>query len=75
MTDKELLIIIGNNIRKIRLRKNITQVELAEKCDFEKSNMRRIEAGNTNPTIKTLLKIANGLDVTIVDLLKDVKIK
>jgi transcriptional regulator with XRE-family HTH domain len=75
MTDKELLIIIGNNIRKIRLRKNITQVELAEKCDFEKSNMRRIEAGNTNPTIKTLFKIANGLDVAISDLLKETKIK
>jgi len=39
-------------------------------CDFEKSNMSRLEAGNTNPTIYTLYKISLALEIELVDLLE-----
>jgi DNA-binding Xre family transcriptional regulator len=48
----------------------MNQVDLALACDFKKPNMQRIEAGNTNPTFKTLLKIAKALEVNVADLLK-----
>ena len=35
------------------------------RCDIERANMRRIEAGRTNPTIKTLLKISTALSVKL----------
>jgi transcriptional regulator with XRE-family HTH domain len=48
----------------------MTQQELAFLCNFEKSNMSRIEKGKTNPTILTLQKISKALKVPLEDLLK-----
>lgn len=59
------LISLGKRIRKLRLSKKMTLAKLAAYCDFEKSNMARIEKGNTNPTFKTLHKIANALEIDI----------
>lgn len=62
---------IGSRIKYLRLSKNLTQLDLASLINMGDSAFRRIENGNTNPTIKTLIKIANGLNVDLVDLLKD----
>ncbi|MBB4035791.1 transcriptional regulator with XRE-family HTH domain [Dysgonomonas hofstadii] len=70
MKKEELLIAIGQNIKRIREEKNITQAELAARCNYEKSNMSRIESGRTNLTIGTLLNIAESLDTTIINLIK-----
>lgn len=69
MNKEELLIAIGENIRTIREEKNISQAELAARCNYEKSNMSRIESGKTNLTIGTLLNIAESLDTTIVKII------
>lgn len=69
MTELEYIKTLGQNIKKIRLEKKMNQVDLALACDFKKPNMQRIEAGNTNPTFKTLLKIAKALEVNVSDLL------
>ena len=71
MTDEEYLIKLGKKIKEIRLSNNISQVELANNCDFEKSNMNRIEAGRANTTIVTLRKIASALNVKVIDLIND----
>lgn len=68
MKESDLLIKIGKKIKAIRLSKNMTQNELAIACEFEKATMSRIESGQTNSTIRTLLKISDGLEVQIVDL-------
>lgn len=70
MTELEYIRTLGQNIKKIRLEKRMNQVDLALACDFKKPNMQRIEAGNTNPTFKTLLKIAKALEVNVADLLR-----
>lgn len=69
MNEKEYLKKLAHNIKKVRKEKGITQVELAYSCGFEKQNMQRIEAGKTSPTLKTLLKISDALEVDIKDLL------
>lgn len=56
---------LGKRIKTMREDKGISQQELASLCDFEKSNMSRIEAGRTNPTIGTLLKISNALNINV----------
>lgn len=69
MSDKKKLQeAIGKKIKLIRESKKIAQQDLAAKCNFEKSNMARLEAGKTNPTIYTLYKIAESLDVTLTDI-------
>lgn len=69
MTTEELLVLIGKKIKSVRDSKGISQQDLAAKCNFEKSNMSRIEAGNTNLTVRTLLKISQALSVDISELL------
>jgi len=68
MDKKKALVRIGMNIRKIRNEKNISQQDMAALCNFEKSNMSRIEAGRTNLTIGTLLKICEALEVKLADI-------
>jgi transcriptional regulator with XRE-family HTH domain len=62
---------LGERISTLRKQKGMLQVELASLLDIEKSNMSRIEAGNTNPTILLLRKICLVLEIQIEDLIKD----
>ncbi len=59
---------IGQRIRFLRESKGISQQNLAAVCNFEKANLSRIEAGRTNPTITTLYKISQALEVNISEL-------
>ena len=61
---------IGKNIKRIRLKKGLTQLDLAAACGFEESSIGRLENGKTNPTIKTLVKIATALGTKLADLVK-----
>lgn len=69
MSEIQLYRLVGKKIREVRETKKLSQQALADMCNFEKSNMSRIEAGKNNLTLKTLEKIANGLGVKIKDLL------
>ena len=71
MEKVELLRIVGSNIKKIRESKGLTQVDLVGKIDGEidTTNISRIEAGTTNPTVFTLYRIAVALEVSVKELL------
>lgn len=68
MLDHSIQVKVGNKIQKLRESKGLSQQDLAAKCNFEKSNMSRLEAGRVNPTLSTLEKVAKALDVTLVEL-------
>lgn len=68
MQEGEKLKILGQRIRMLREKKGFSQQQLASMCDFEKSNMSRLEAGRTNPTFLTLDKISLALSVKISEL-------
>lgn len=68
MSFPEISKIIGQKIKTLRLERKISQQDLAAACNFEKSNLARIESGRTNPTVATLLKICQVLDVPIAQL-------
>lgn len=71
MNDKvQLQLAIGKRVKMLREERNIPQQVLAAKCNIEKSNFSRIEAGGTNPTIYTLFKIAECLNISISELTK-----
>lgn len=69
MKKEQIQINVGNRIRQLRESKGISQQVLAAMCNFEKGNMSRIEAGRTNPTIYTLYKISQALEVKISELI------
>jgi transcriptional regulator with XRE-family HTH domain len=68
MSANSLQINVGKQVQKLREFKGLSQQDLAAKCNFEKSNMSRLEAGKVNPTLSTLEKVAKALDVSIVEL-------
>ena len=69
MTKESLQKNIGLRIKQLRLQKDVSQQDLAAQCNFEKSNMSRLEAGNVNPSAYTLLKIAKSLNIEIKEIL------
>ena len=65
------MVTIGDNIRKYRKKKNLTQKELGDIVRISNTYLSDMEIGRTNPSIKTLKRIAKGLEFSYVDLLRD----
>jgi transcriptional regulator with XRE-family HTH domain len=55
----------GTHIRKLRRARKLTQEALAERCELSVDAIRRIERGRLSPTLETLRKLANGLDLSL----------
>ena len=62
---------IGDKIKKLRNKQGLTQDELARKADLPYTTLTKIETNViTKPSIQTVVKIANGLGVSIDELIK-----
>ncbi|PAM94717.1 hypothetical protein B4N84_11805 [Flavobacterium sp. IR1] len=60
---------LGVAIREIREKKsNFSQSKLAVEIGMSENQVSRIERGETNPTVKTLILISRALNVDIKDL-------
>ena len=57
------------NLKKARLRKGLSQVQLAEQLGVAKSTYSMYESGNREPNVQTIKKIADILSVTTDELL------
>ena len=68
MKDEPFLKKLGKKIVKLRDERGISQMELARRLGTGNSQIRLIEVGDANPTIKTLLKIAQELEVSVSEL-------
>ena len=60
---------LGARIRQLRKKKGWTQDEFAVICDIHRSHMGKIERGETNLRLSTLVVIAKNLDVRMEELL------
>ena len=61
---------LGQNIRRIRLAKGMTQGDLCRKLEVDRGYMSNVESGKKNPTLSTIERIAKALDVSIEELMK-----
>ena len=60
---------LAENIRKIRKKKGLSQEKLARLADISNNTLVKIEMGMAKePTITTVRKIADALDVSIDEL-------
>ena len=53
---------IAMQVVALREQHNLTQAQLAERCGIDQGDISRIERGSTNPTARTLQRIAEALD-------------
>lgn len=67
----ELTIQFGQQVRKYRKEKNMSQEQLALLCNMDRSYLGRIERGEVNPTLEKLYELAKFLDVNAKDLLPE----
>lgn len=63
-----LLIALGKRIQLIREKRGLTQEELEERTGVNTKYLSAIERGQKNTTVKTLEKIAKGLDIELYEL-------
>lgn len=61
---------IGTNIRKYRLKADISQENLALAAGLYPAYLGRLERGEKCPTVDTLYKICNALGVPVCELLE-----
>lgn len=63
---------IGERIYLYRKQSGYSQIELANICSIDKTNLGRIERGEVSVRIDTLILISRALGVTPSELLKNI---
>ncbi len=65
MGDQKARVQIGKRFKEARQKKNLSQVEVANKVDLHFNYYARIERGDANPSLDVLLKISKVLGVNL----------
>jgi len=75
MKQKEIKLrhIIGERIKNKRKEKGWTQEQLAEKAGMHPTYVGKMERGDKSATLDSLEKVVNALDLSYVELFKDIQ--
>jgi putative transcriptional regulator len=68
MTREKLKIELGKQIINLREKKGWSQSDLARACNKDRQAIEKLENGKVNPTLYTLLEVANALEVSLPEL-------
>ena len=68
MNDDKVKQALGNQVRRFREARGITQEKLAELSNVDSRQIQRIETGNTDARITTVYKISEAFNCRIDDL-------
>jgi transcriptional regulator with XRE-family HTH domain len=69
MSEEELARVIGQNVRAARVHAELSQAELGALTGLAVPHVSRLEKGNHLPSVATLKKVADALNVPICSLL------
>lgn len=64
----KLLAELGERIKKQRNNRALSQEQLAERCNFDRTYISLVERGLRNPSYTNLRRLADGLGVNVSDL-------
>ena len=62
-------VIVGRNVKRLRLAKGLTQERLAFSADLDLTYIGGIERGRRNPSLMAMARIAEALDAPLAELL------
>lgn len=62
---------LGTRVREVRKNKGYTQSELAEMIEYSVQHISHVETGSTKLSVELLVCIANALEVSLDELLRD----
>jgi transcriptional regulator with XRE-family HTH domain len=63
----EQLQYVISQIKKIRVQKGISQIELSVRSDLSQSFLANLEKGKKQPSVLTIIRIADALEVSAQD--------
>ncbi len=66
----DILKLFGNRIRELRIKKNLSQQELADETGFHKNYIGMVERGERNIALKNIESLAKAFEISISELLK-----
>jgi len=66
---------IGARIKEIRTRQRITQEKLSEMMDINPKYLSSIERGKENPTLNTIIKLGDSLEVDLGEIFSFIQIE
>lgn len=69
-TDQTLRTAFGQRIRDLRKEQGISQEAFADRCGVMRTYMSRIETGTANPSLEAAKVLANGLGMSLSELLQ-----
>lgn len=61
-SDQEILAEVGQRLRRERLNRNLTQLELAESAGVSRGSIAKVEAGS-NPSLNTVVRLMRALGI------------
>lgn len=70
---QSILILFGNRIRQLRIKKKLTQEALANEAGLDRSYMGGVERGERNVSLNNIEKIAKALGVEPSELLRTLR--
>ena len=59
----QLVVLIGEEVKRWRMRRAMTQIQLAERCGLSPATIVRIERNQREPQPGTIRKLADALDI------------
>jgi len=68
VSETNVLQLLAERIKMLRRAKDWSQERLAERATIQRSYLADLERGHRNPSVRTLVKIANALSVSLATL-------
>jgi transcriptional regulator with XRE-family HTH domain len=65
MQESKFLKLIGKRIAELRKKQRLTQTQLGDLCEMERSAIARLESGTENVTAATFYKLSKALNVPL----------
>ncbi|MBR3149306.1 MAG: helix-turn-helix transcriptional regulator [Eubacterium sp.] len=64
---------VGSVIADLRKNKGLSQEVLSGLADIGRTHLSAIERGDRKPTLETLYRLANALDIKMSDIVKEIE--
>ena len=60
---EDFLLLVGKQIDKIRMKKDISYGKIAKGCNIDSSDISKIAKGQVNIMLSSVLELSKGLDI------------
>lgn len=60
----------GRALREVRKRRGMSQLDVSTASDLDRAYMSELERGLKNPSLETIFRLADAMDVSAVEIIR-----